>query len=85
MNPLIHKWKRAALDNGDGIESGAELVENADLKKRITRTRTGERNSKKCMAPPPESTVERIILASGGTDAANVSGFCFVKAFAFEP
>ena len=24
---LIHKWKRAALDNGDGISSGAELVE----------------------------------------------------------
>jgi hypothetical protein len=37
---------------------------------------------KKCMAPPPESTVERINLASGGTDAANVSGFCFVKALA---
>ncbi len=24
---LIHNWKRAALDNGDGISSGAELVE----------------------------------------------------------
>ena len=32
---LIHKWKRAALDNGDGIKSGAELAETAALKKRI--------------------------------------------------
>lgn len=32
---LIHKWKRAALDNGDGICSGAELAETAALKKRI--------------------------------------------------
>jgi transposase len=32
---LIHKWKRAALDNGDGIKSGAELAEAAALKKRI--------------------------------------------------
>jgi transposase len=31
----IHKWKRAALDNGDGIKSGAELAETAALKKRI--------------------------------------------------
>jgi transposase len=32
---LIHKWKRVALDNGDGIQSGAELAETAALKKRI--------------------------------------------------
>ena len=32
---LIHKWKRAALDNGDGIKSGAEIAEAASLKKRI--------------------------------------------------
>ncbi len=32
---LIHKWKRAALDNGDGIKSGAELAEAQALKKRI--------------------------------------------------
>ncbi len=32
---LIHKWKRAALDNGDGIKSGAEIAETAVLKKRI--------------------------------------------------
>jgi transposase len=32
---LIHKWKRAALDNGDGIKSGAELAETQALKKRI--------------------------------------------------
>ncbi len=32
---LIHKWKRAALDNGDGIRSGAEIAEAAALKKRI--------------------------------------------------
>jgi len=31
----IHKWRRAALDNGDGIKSGAELTETAALKKRI--------------------------------------------------
>ncbi|MGI8467258.1 MAG: transposase [Pyrinomonadaceae bacterium] len=32
---LIHKWKRTALDNGDGIRSGVELVAAAALKKRI--------------------------------------------------
>lgn len=32
---LIHKWKRAALDHGDGIGSGAELAETQALKKRI--------------------------------------------------
>jgi len=31
----IHKWRRAALNKGDGIKSGAELTENAALKKRI--------------------------------------------------
>lgn len=32
---LIHKWKRAALDNGDGIKTGAESAETQALKKRI--------------------------------------------------
>lgn len=32
---LIHKWKRAALENGDGIKTGAELAEMQALKKRI--------------------------------------------------
>ena len=32
---LIHKWKRSALENGDGIKSGAELAETQALKKRI--------------------------------------------------
>lgn len=31
----IHKWRRAALNNGDGIKSGVELTETAALKKRI--------------------------------------------------
>ena len=31
----IHKWRRAALDNGDGVNSGTELTETAALKKRI--------------------------------------------------
>ena len=31
----IHKWRRAALVNGDGTKSGAELTETAALKKRI--------------------------------------------------
>jgi transposase len=31
----IHKWRRAALDNGDGVKSGTELTETAALKKRI--------------------------------------------------
>ena len=31
----IHKWKRAALKNGDGQHSGAELAETLELKKRI--------------------------------------------------
>ena len=32
---LIHKWKKAALENGDGVKTGAELAEAAALKKRI--------------------------------------------------
>ncbi len=32
---LIHKWKRAALDKGDGSLSGAELSREAELKKRV--------------------------------------------------
>jgi len=31
---LIHKWKRAALKDGDGRQSGAETAEVAALKKR---------------------------------------------------
>jgi transposase len=31
----IHKWRRAALNNGDGVKSGAELTETAALKKRV--------------------------------------------------
>ena len=32
---LLHKWKRAALDFGNGRQTGAELSEAAALKKRI--------------------------------------------------
>ncbi len=32
---LIHKWKRAALDNGNEVQSGNELKETQELKKRI--------------------------------------------------
>jgi transposase len=32
---LIHKWKRAALQNGNGKQSGFELSENFALKKRV--------------------------------------------------
>ena len=32
---LIHKWKRAALDKGDGRQTGAELSRETELKKRI--------------------------------------------------
>jgi transposase len=31
----IHKWRKAALANGDGVKSGTELAETQDLKKRI--------------------------------------------------
>ena len=32
---LIHKWKRAAFKEGDANQSGSELVETYELKKRI--------------------------------------------------
>lgn len=32
---LIHKWKRAALENGSGKQSGFELSENVALKKPV--------------------------------------------------
>ena len=44
---LIHKWKRVALDNGDGIKSGAELAEAAALKKRIQELEQENAHSKK--------------------------------------
>jgi transposase len=31
----IHKWRRATLKNGDGNQSGSELGETLELKKRI--------------------------------------------------
>ena len=31
----IHKWRRAALKNGNGNQSGSELAETLELKKRI--------------------------------------------------
>lgn len=31
----LHKWRRAALGHGDGVQSGTELAETAALKKRI--------------------------------------------------
>ncbi len=31
----IHKWKRTALQNGDGIKSGKELAETEALQKRV--------------------------------------------------
>lgn len=31
----IHKWRRASLNDGDGVQSGSELLETAALKKRI--------------------------------------------------
>jgi transposase len=36
----IHKWRRAALANGDGVQSGTELAETAALKKRIRELET---------------------------------------------
>ncbi len=44
---LIHKWKRAALDNGDGIKTGAEIAEAAALKKRIRELEQENAHSKK--------------------------------------
>ena len=32
---LIHKWKRAALQNGNGRQSGVEVSENRALQKRV--------------------------------------------------
>jgi len=32
---LIHKWRKATLKNGDGNQSGLELAEMLELKKRI--------------------------------------------------
>jgi len=32
---LIHKWKRAALNNGDDSRSGVEVRREGELKKRI--------------------------------------------------
>ena len=36
----IHKWRRAALTNGDGVKSGVELAGTLELKKRIRELET---------------------------------------------
>ena len=75
MKVCLHKWKKARLTTAS--DSEREVIE---LRKKLPEVKMENEILKKCMAPPPESTVERIILALGGTNAANVSGFCFVKA-----
>jgi transposase len=37
---LIHKWKKAFLSNGNGIQSSIELNENLVLKKRVRELET---------------------------------------------
>jgi transposase len=37
---LIHKWKKAMLQNGNGIQSSIELNENLILKKRVRELET---------------------------------------------
>lgn len=37
---LIHKWKRAFLQNGNGVQSSSELNENLVLKKRVRELET---------------------------------------------
>ena len=71
---------KTPFTSGDFVGKRRNRSREAIDEKTDYRAGDGERHPKKCMAPPPESTVERINLASGGTNAANVSGFCFVKA-----
>ncbi|MBC7909737.1 MAG: transposase [Pyrinomonadaceae bacterium] len=42
---LIHKWKRAALEKGDGRLSGAELSREVELKKLIRELESEGRKS----------------------------------------
>ena len=44
---LIHKWKRAALEKGDGSLSGAELSREKELRKRICELEMENAHSKK--------------------------------------
>jgi transposase len=37
---LIHKWKKAFLSNGNGIQSSSELNENLVLRKRVRELET---------------------------------------------
>ena|ERR671913_709779 len=86
----MSRWVKAAKHEGAEAFRGqgqrtAEQQELYELRQRV-RQLEGERAIlKKCMAPPPESTTKRIMMAQGRTDATNVSGFCCVKVFAFEP
>ncbi len=68
---LLHKWKQAARAS----ESPDER-EVSELGARLRQVEQERDILKKCMAPPPESTAKRIMLAQGRTDATNVSGFC---------
>lgn len=43
----IHQWKRAALDNGDGIKSGAETSRSRRFEETDSGVGNGERNPKK--------------------------------------
>jgi len=77
---LLHKWKREAIETSSDAEK--EVIA---LPKKLREVEMERDILKTCIAPPPESTAKRIVSAQGGTDAANVSGFFFVKAPAFEP
>ncbi len=60
---LIHTAVGNALRSTKATGGFRELSSReTELKKRIRELENGERNPKKCMALPPESTVERINL-----------------------
>jgi len=77
----MSRWVKAARTEGTEAFRGHGQrtpleQENFDLRQKVKQLEEERAILKKCMAPPPESTAKRFLLAQGRTDATNVSGFC---------
>jgi transposase len=77
----MSRWVKAARSEGaDAFRGYGQRTpleqENFELRQKVKQLEEERAILKKCMAPPPGSSAERIMTAQGWTDATNVSGFC---------
>jgi len=80
----IHKWKRAALKNGDGSRSGAELAEIGALKKRNRELEMENEILKNVWLRRRSQPSKELFWHQAGR-MQQMYPASFVKALAFEP